>query len=666
MTQITSIPIQTLTDLTQGKQIGSKDQSKTIQNSHLILQGKEGTERISVKDYLNAKQNYPQLPQNTGIEIQLESGQTLQIPLVELSQSNLQKALQQAIPAINPQKAERTHREANPLLEQVRHGSVQTSGPEALVDFIKQNFAQLDQDGDGYLSEGEIKQAMKSTQFNAAQKSLLNRVLLNLSDLEEYSNDEWGDENDGLTLADLDLFMKASRSNQSSPALQSLTGRVSTANANAARAYQLFSKHMHLLDQDHDGYVTKEDLLKASNNNNFTAIERAWFAHLAGQVEEIEELSNDEWGDENDGITLRDMEAFVKTNTDHGIKIPDTRPEITGDLRLQVHDANGFNRPGRNDVSGSISGKLSLSRSVIDHALSKLKSQNIPYVNITNTSFNPQTKTYEISISTLVDDFKITIGIDEKTGLPYLELSDNWLPKDPLLQLIQGSIEDQLGQRREAHRSEGINTDEHLTDKVQFQRNNNRLYFIPKLENLQITTDNQYLDLEQIQLNRDNVRFAFDREGNFVLHLNKVQVKGSTGHEETTRDQPGDQAKVNIRLGIDLDENYAVKNTAIDLEASTQIHLDQKEQSQLSEYLKLHLDTEIASAFAHLIFERQGKIELNQLQAGFSFTGHDGNIDVSINQAGNICLLHSNGTESQYDINQFKTLLQQWQQELMP
>ncbi|PIQ27098.1 hypothetical protein COW36_14465 [bacterium (Candidatus Blackallbacteria) CG17_big_fil_post_rev_8_21_14_2_50_48_46] len=629
MNTISPAYLQTLESFRAGQTLTQAANSPRIQNSHLQLQTGETSQRISIEDYLAAPHALGTSPMQGSLELQLENGQKLSIPLSEMSQDKLQAALNQALHNLNLGTAQKLTQGTGPLLEQIRHGAPDPQrGPEVLVSFLRQHFQALDSDKDGWLSEQELQSALRSTQYNDAQKALLNRVLVNLSDLEEYSNDEWGDENDGVTLKDLEVFLAESKNPENESVTQSLTGWVSSANGNSARAYQLFSMHMHLLDSDHDGFVTREDLRLASQNSRFSSAERAWFAYLSEQVGEIEELSNDEWGDENDGITLHDMEAFLKTNQDHGIQLPSFHPEIRGELNLKVRDANGFNQPGRNDLSGVISGHLSLDRSLLDQALSLLQKQDIPYVSITNTCFNPQSKSYEISISTLLDDFKVKLGISPE-GLPYLELSENWLPNDPILKLIEAGLHRQLGSQ--------------LSENAKLNRVGNRLYFIPKLEQLQVPLNNRYVTLEELRLKPENVRFEFDRDGNFKLHLQGVEVRGSSGDQPLSSTAQPDQGQFQIKVALDLDEKLKIQASALDLSGQAQIQLDSKEQAELAQYLRTHLDKELAEAFIQLVFLNQGQLDLQNLNAGVELNSRQGKVFIEllgeklqISQAGNV------------------------------
>lgn len=655
----------TLQTLTRGQQLQTPNQTAQIAQSHLVVNGTGETQRIAVEDYLARPQRYAIADQNTRLEIQLASGQSLSIPLAELSQSRLQAALEQALSSITPQEAERNYRAASSLLEQVRHRPPPPAGPEDLVAFISSHFQALDLDGDEWISKAELQAALQRPEYTEAQKALLYRALANLSDLEEYSNDEWGDENDGITRADLQVFLEQAQSGSDDPATQSLSGRVTTADGNAARAYQLFSQNMYRLDRDSDGFVTREDLQAASQNTRFSETERAWFAHLSTQVGEIEELSNDEWFDENDGITLRDLEAFVRSHVDHGIHLPNPHPEIRGDLNLQLRDANGLNRPGRNDISGQISGSLTLDRAVIDDALSQLREQKIPYVSIANTAFNPQSQQYEISISTPVDDFQVRLGVDPRHHLPYLELSENWLPDDPILQLIQTSVRNQLGQQAGFADLPGL-----TGESLGIERRDNRLYLIPHLDQLRLPMQNRHLALEDLQLRPENVRYAFDRDGNFVLNLQRVPVQGSSdshapNESEERATGPADEANLHLRLGVDLNEQYRVQGEAVDLEVRATLHLNPSEQEELAGYLRQHLDAELVMALMQLLYTQHGEVNLEHLRAGFSLDAKGGPIEVRVEGA-NLYLSQQAQEVQSIDLTQFQTLISECHAMLNP
>lgn len=66
------------------------------------------------------------------------------------------------------------------------------------------------------------------------------------------------------------------------------------------------------IDGDHDGYLSRSELNSALHNSSFTGRDAAAVAAMNKYVGDIEEYSNDEIGDENDGITRADLQAFVR------------------------------------------------------------------------------------------------------------------------------------------------------------------------------------------------------------------------------------------------------------------------------------------------------------------------------------------------------------------
>jgi Calpain family cysteine protease len=79
---------------------------------------------------------------------------------------------------------------------------------------VRSNFDQWDDDHDGYLSEDEINDAMHDGKIKGDDAAALSSLRAQRSELEELSNDEWGDENDGVTKMDLDAYDKLSGRNE--------------------------------------------------------------------------------------------------------------------------------------------------------------------------------------------------------------------------------------------------------------------------------------------------------------------------------------------------------------------------------------------------------------------------------------------------------------------
>lgn len=63
-------------------------------------------------------------------------------------------------------------------------------------------------------------------------------------------------------------------------------------------------------DGDRDGHITNKEIETALKRNNLSTTERAALETFRGRQSEMESAHNDEWGIENNGITLKDFNAF--------------------------------------------------------------------------------------------------------------------------------------------------------------------------------------------------------------------------------------------------------------------------------------------------------------------------------------------------------------------
>lgn len=84
-----------------------------------------------------------------------------------------------------------------------------------------------------------------------------------------------------------------------------------TATDFSTRAQALFPR----LDGDSDGFLSSSEIDDAVTDDSYVGPDAAVVATLNQLSSELEELSNDEWGDENDGVTLADLQAYERTGT---------------------------------------------------------------------------------------------------------------------------------------------------------------------------------------------------------------------------------------------------------------------------------------------------------------------------------------------------------------
>jgi hypothetical protein len=78
-------------------------------------------------------------------------------------------------------------------------------------------FARIDADNNGYLSRTELAGAVQSTEFQGQDAQMVAGLYAGREELQTISNDEWGFENDGITMADITLGAEI-RSQGGSPA----------------------------------------------------------------------------------------------------------------------------------------------------------------------------------------------------------------------------------------------------------------------------------------------------------------------------------------------------------------------------------------------------------------------------------------------------------------
>ena len=88
--------------------------------------------------------------------------------------------------------------------------------PADLEDLFLENFSDLDRNKDGFIDKDEIDRAMADDDYKGKNAQLIAVLKEKRKDLEELSNDEWGDEDDGITKADMKEFAKLVRKSDKS------------------------------------------------------------------------------------------------------------------------------------------------------------------------------------------------------------------------------------------------------------------------------------------------------------------------------------------------------------------------------------------------------------------------------------------------------------------
>lgn len=172
--------------------------------------------------------------------------------------------------------------DTEPVIGQDADTKVQQSVAPTFFEFI-------DKDGDKHLSEDELEAASNDERLGADERNFVNVLKKHQDQIEELSNDETGDENDGITQEDI-------------KALDQIR--------DVKNVKQYGVSHFNELDKDKDGHLSEEDLDEALKDEDLTERDREMIEALRARIDEIEDASNDELGFENDGMTKKDLRAF--------------------------------------------------------------------------------------------------------------------------------------------------------------------------------------------------------------------------------------------------------------------------------------------------------------------------------------------------------------------
>ncbi|MBK9142475.1 MAG: hypothetical protein IPM23_08270 [Candidatus Melainabacteria bacterium] len=189
------------------------------------------------------------------------------------------------------------------------------SDPDGLIAFYLENRSSLDPDGDGFASRSEVadvyNRIVLASDPNAPGKidsRAPHKIMHFFHDgLSRESNDEPGLENDGITLADLEAYKRTVEAGRPKVAQTQLSERVYS---EPRDMLEFFKKHRQELDRNGDQFVDREEMEDLYLSGGVACGDIPSLKALYLYENNLEELSNDESGDENSGITLADMEAY--------------------------------------------------------------------------------------------------------------------------------------------------------------------------------------------------------------------------------------------------------------------------------------------------------------------------------------------------------------------
>lgn len=280
--------------------------------------------------------------------------------------------------------------------------------------------------------------------------------------------------------------------------------------------------------------------------------------------------------------------------------------DAESDLRLSVSDKNGLNVRGRDDLSGSLDGRVSLSHNVLYDALHDLVGSKAGDATITGMRFDPASRSYVLSLKTPVlmvlhDNFELRLRTDDQ-GRLFLQVADNWVPDGSVISRVRNALQTKV--------KEKINGQQDIVAlRLDTQRDGDRLYLTPVLEGVQVPlgkTDK--LAIEDLNTAKA-AGFALDDRGNLHVSFDNLRFSGSS-------DAQGAKAR-------------AGKADSANLEIYGQMHTDKSSEVSASGHISVDLDAQDTRGVAFSGENLGKRVESVRLEA-------DIDTDVSIDARGGV------------------------------
>jgi Ca2+-binding EF-hand superfamily protein len=171
--------------------------------------------------------------------------------------------------------------------EPAKRGAMRTEGD--FKDRSEKLFDRIDTDQDGSLNSSELETAANDEKLVGDDHKAVELLQKYQSELEELSDDEFGDENDGITKTDLTEF-----------------GKAVDVHREALNMYSYGKQHFAELDGNGDGVLSTEELDQAIDSLSADSTQRENLEKMRDKFDDIKDARNDEWGFES-GVTEADL-----------------------------------------------------------------------------------------------------------------------------------------------------------------------------------------------------------------------------------------------------------------------------------------------------------------------------------------------------------------------
>jgi hypothetical protein len=197
---------------------------------------------------------------------------------------------------------------------------------------VREHFERFDADGNGFISSKEISKAIESGEHKGYARVALEALKRTVETLQQFSNDEIGTENDGVTKADIraaEALIERKRKDENLPSetqkqLEELETGVKFAAMHTSDAEGITKITNFLVqhaltkfsqwDTDKNGFLSAEELEALRKQPDISHMDAVTLRFLSRACHGLQTFSRDEYSFlENDGITRNDLTAAEET-----------------------------------------------------------------------------------------------------------------------------------------------------------------------------------------------------------------------------------------------------------------------------------------------------------------------------------------------------------------
>lgn len=187
-----------------------------------------------------------------------------------------------------------------------------------IKDFAYKTFDQLDQDGDGFLSQAELNNAFTDPIMGWREKSFLLFLMRRVDDIASAYSEEWAPKGNGFSRVDLQEYfdqLEVARDGNVRVAgtawMQRPTGGINVSSTlEDIKDFALST--FDLLDQDGDGFLTKVELNNACTSDMLGWRQKSFLVFLINRIEDIEKAFHEEWAPDAKGISRMDLQEYFR------------------------------------------------------------------------------------------------------------------------------------------------------------------------------------------------------------------------------------------------------------------------------------------------------------------------------------------------------------------